>query len=131
MNRRVFLAALGAVATQQQLGGYRPLLDDDPLPDQPTITVTRYPYIQNVRNDRASILWTTLESGFGALRYSPDGISYKYVTTTSKFFSRLDTGLTFNYVQYQANLTGLTPNTEYEYTASVNSIDIAAPGTAR
>jgi len=131
MNRRAFLTALGAVATQQKFGTYHPLTDDDPIPYQPTITVTRYPYVQNVRNDRASILWTTIESGFGVLRYSPDGISNKYVTATSKFFSRLDTGLSFNYVQYQANITGLTPNSEYQYTASVNGIDIAAPGTAK
>src|ERR1043166_63569 len=123
MNRRAFLTALGAVATQQKFSTYHPLTDDDPIPDQPTITVTRYPYVQNVRNDRASILWTTIESGFGVLRYSPDGISDKYVTATSKFFSRLNTGLSFNYVQYQANITGLTPNSEYRYTASVNGID--------
>src|SRR5262249_61124902 len=89
MNRRNFLTALGAVAT----GRLRRLRDEDAdfgLPDpglataSPTITTTRYPYIQNVRNDRISLLWATLESGAGVTEYSPDGINFNRVTPQSR-----------------------------------------------
>src|SRR5262245_1461410 len=116
MNRRAFLTALGAVATQQKLRTLnieRDAFDGDVGP--PPITVSRFPYIQNVRSDRASILWATFEAGFGQVRYSSDGVNFRSVTAKSRFFSRNDTGTFSNFVQYQADLTGLTPNTDYVY----------------
>src|SRR4051812_20815619 len=106
MNRRAFLAALGAVATQQKFGAVKttqrsvegPIVDG---PDEtPSFTTTRFPYLQNVRSDRASILWVTLEAGVGQVGYSSDGVNFRFVTATSRFFNRTDTKLLTNYVQY-------------------------------
>src|SRR2546423_15681772 len=113
MNRRTFLTALGAVATQQKLGrthlGQFALENFGLDPATPTITTTRYPYLQNVRSDRASILWATLESGSGMVDYSADGVNFTRVPARSRVFSRAETGLSSNFIQYQANIRGLQP----------------------
>jgi hypothetical protein len=132
MNRRRFLAALGVVATQRKITRFNlDSVDEDPAGDLPVITTTRYPYVQNVSNDRASILWTTAEPGTGWVRYSSDGVNFRMVVATSRFFSRLDTGLSTNYVQYQADLTGLSPNTDYRYSVNVAGQEIPARGETR
>ena len=131
MNRRAFLTALGAVATQQKLG---PLHIEQAIieaADAAAFSVSRFPYLQNVRSDRASILWGTLEAGTGQVKYSSDGVNYRFVTARSTFFSRTDTGLLNNYFQYQADLTGLTPGTDYVYGINVNGQDIPAAGETR
>src|SRR5262245_4019495 len=129
MNRRAFLAALGAVATQKKLQ----YLDRDftIADDIPTITISRFPYIQNVRNDRASILWATYEGGSGAVQYSPDGVNFLQVPAKRAFYSQNETGLQSSYYQYQADLAGLSPNTDYVYRVRVDGIDVAAAGAAR
>jgi 3',5'-cyclic AMP phosphodiesterase CpdA len=133
MNRRAFLTALGAVATQQKLTSSRFSDLGDPIdpPYEPTLTVTRYPYVQNLRNDRASILWATFEAGFGQLRYTVDGVNFRYVNAKSQLFRRAETGLLTDYYQYQADLTGLSPSTDYFYIPSVNGIDVGAAGDTR
>src|SRR5690349_5008473 len=121
MNRRGFLAALGAVVTQQKVSRFTlDGVDLDPAGDLPVIKTARYPYVQNVRSDRASILWTTVDPGVGSVRYSADGVNYRVIVAKSRFFSRTDTGLSTNYVQYQADLTGLNPNTDYTYNVNVD-----------
>jgi acid phosphatase type 7 len=129
MNRRAFLTALGAVATRQKLGILT--FNDDPIdypPPPPVIGIARSPYIQNVRNDRASILWATYDPGVGLVRYTADGVTFRTATATSRFFSTAETGLALNLWQYQANLTGLTPNTDYSYAVSVDGQDIPGAG---
>src|SRR5215831_9223287 len=124
MNRRAFLTALGAVATQQKFS--RPRFrqyDIDPSSEPAPVTVTRFPYIQNLQDDRVSVLWATFESGLGQVRYSADGVNFRYVTATPRIFNRIDTGLLANFTQYQADLTELGPNTDYVYSVSVNGQD--------
>src|SRR5437773_1306681 len=123
MNRRAFLTALGAVATQQKwarLTHNTSSLAIDPAQDQTSVTTTRYPYLQNVRGDRASILWATLEPGIGQVQYSSDGINFKTAVARTRFFNTRETGQTQNYVQYQADISGLSANTDYVYSVTVN-----------
>ena len=132
MNRRAFLTALGAVATQQKFSRPRfSLYEIDPPYEPAPVTVSRFPYIQNLRDDRASILWATFEPGVGHVRYSSDGVNFRFVAATSQPFYRTDTGLLANYTQYQADLTELAPNTDYVYSVSVNGQDIGAAGETR
>src|SRR5215470_8016007 len=129
MNRRAFLTALGAVATQQKFGTFT--FDDqagDLPPDQPSFSVSRFPYLQNVRNDRASILWATIEPGIGQVNYSADGVTFRSVTARSLLYSAADTGTLSGYTQYQADLTGLSPSTDYIYSVNVGGQNIAAAG---
>src|SRR5439155_20546613 len=124
MNRRAFLTALGAVATQQKwarLSHNTSSLAIDPAQDQTSVTTVRYPYLQNVRSDRASILWATLQPGIGQVQYSSDGVNFKTAVARSRFFSHADPGQpTYDYVQYQADISGLTAGTDYVYSVAVN-----------
>src|SRR5262245_10774939 len=94
MNRRNFLTTLGAVATQHKLGNFTHQVEIGcEEPPTPVFTVSRFPYVQNVRNDRASILWATFEPGFGQVRYSSDGVNFNFAGTKTRFFGRTETGL--------------------------------------
>ncbi len=128
MNRRSFLAALGVATTTRKLGQWNrsPLTatEDD------LITTLRYPYVQNVQGDRATIMWTTLEPGFGAVQFSPDGVNFQYAAARTRAFTRLDTG-TGSFYQHQAVLTGLTPGASYFYQVTVNGLPVSAGGEWR
>ena len=132
MNRRAFLTALGAVATQEKFGklGFDRLAGDF-ADEPPAFTISRFPYLQNVRDERASILWATFEPGFGQVNYTSDGVNFQFAAAKSGFFSRTDTGLAANYWQYQADITGLKPNTDYVYGVTVDGQDINAAGNSR
>jgi Calcineurin-like phosphoesterase/IPT/TIG domain len=132
MNRRAFLTALGAVATQQKFGTLTfdvdPIDPTDPLPPLSTIRVERLPYLQNVRNDRASILWATLDPGVGAVRYSSDGVTFRTVTASRRLFTTAETSQLRDYWLHQADLTGLSSSTNYVYGITVDGQDVTATG---
>ena len=140
MNRRRFLAALGfATATQNWVRyGLDPVQSDqvssdavpsDAVPSE--ISPTRFPYVQNVQNNKATILWATLENGVGSLRYTSDGVSYQGAPARSRTFRPVETGLPVPYTLYQATLTGLSPNTEYFYNAFVSGATVLGGGDLR
>ena len=135
MNRRAFITALGAVATQQRwskLASPNSELAVNSLQSTQTVTTSRFPYLQNVRNDRASILWATFEAGIGKVQYSSDGVHFNTVVARSRFFSRLQAGQPpHDYVQYQADISGLSPNTDYIYSVTVNGAPVQAEGSLR
>jgi hypothetical protein len=127
MNRRAFLTALGAVATSRK---FAPRAFQQ-FTDQGAVTVTRSPYLQNVTSARASILWAAVEPAAGQVRFSSDGINYKTVSANARTFSGSETGLPYDFVQYQADLTGLNPNTDYVYVVNLNGQDLGSAGVAR
>src|SRR5438093_9898946 len=128
MNRRSFLTALGAVVTQGKLRLLRDDFGDFALEESglgsatQTITTTRYPYVQNLRSDRISVLWAALESGAGIVEYSSDGISFNRVLARSRIFRAAESGTARDFVQYQANITGLQPSTDYVYRVSIDGL---------
>lgn len=128
MNRRAFLAALGAVTASRNLGQ---LPKPDPEPTEQFITTLRYPYVQNVRADRASIIWTTAENGFGAVQYSADGMNFRGEGATTRLYTRAETGMRLNFYQHQVDLTGLNPGTDYDYQAYVDGLPVTAAGDLR
>ncbi len=83
-------------------------------------TVVRSPYLQNMRTDRVSILWTMLQSGTGAVQYSTDRSFSRSVTARIREFPPPETGLVFPFYQYQADLTNLSPGAEYSYRVTLN-----------
>ncbi|HYR91210.1 MAG TPA: metallophosphoesterase [Terriglobia bacterium] len=125
MNRRRFLAALAVATTTQKWRRY----ELDPVPSE--ISPSRFPYVQSVQNNKATILWATLENDLGSLRYSPDGVNYQGVLATSRVFRPADTGLPVPYTLYQATLGNLTPNTEYFYKAFVGGATVLGGGDLR
>src|SRR5438093_13208403 len=124
MNRRSFMTSMGAAVTQKlyQRGG---LVSEDtdvdlksgagtaPVFDSPSITTTRYPYIQNARNDRVSILWATLQSGTGIVEYSSDGVNFSSAIARKRLFRASEAGSAGDFIQYQADITNLQPSTDY------------------
>ncbi len=78
-------------------------------------TLARFPYVQDVRRDRATITWTTLEPGGGVVEYSADGRYSLNVTARTKELSSSMTGLNFSYYSHKVQLTGLQSGTEYQY----------------
>ena len=102
MNRRNFVATVAGLTAQTRLSGYA-------IPEP---VLTRFPYIQNTRTDRASILWGTEESDAGVAEYSPDGVNFIAVAASSRRYLRSETRTLDPFTQYQANLTGLAPNTQ-------------------
>jgi acid phosphatase type 7 len=136
MNRRAFLAALGAVAaTRHNFGRFRfgKTLTSQTGTAAPAtgVTTSRFPYVQNLQSDRASILWATFETGSGSVQYSSDGVNFNTVAATSQVFDSTMTGLPQSFTQYQADLKGLSPNSDYIYRASVDGQDIPNAGDAR
>ena len=95
----------------------------------PAATLIRSPYLQNVGPDRASILWTTLDGGQGAVECS----SSANATTTvrapapSREFSAAVTGIGFTYHQFQADLTGLSANAVYRCGVTVDGVSLDLP----
>jgi hypothetical protein len=106
-------------------------LDFASEPTPVTITTTRYPYIQNVSNDRVSILWATLESGSGVVQYSSDGINFSSTVATPWRFTASESGGPADFVQYEATIAGLQPSTDYVYRVSVSGMDVAVGGETR
>jgi acid phosphatase type 7 len=92
-------------------------------------TLVRQPYLQNVQQDRASILWTTQEAGSGAVTaIGADGSSIT-ATASRQEFQPVQTALGSTFYQYQADLLGLSANTHYSYTVSVDGQDLASDPT--
>ena len=138
MNRRSFINALSSVAAFQTLRGHGwTLRGRGSLPEvrsaaaPVSVTTTRYPYIQNVSNDRVSILWATLESGLGVVEYSSDGINFNSTAATPRPFTAGESGAPLDFVQYESTLTGLQPSTDYVYRVSVSGGSVAAGGETR
>ena len=78
------------------------------------ITAQRYPYVQNVGSDHASVLWTSRDRGVGSLQYS-DGKTEAFAISQVRQFDPAQTGLDFVFYQYQADMSGLREGTEYFY----------------
>ena len=77
--------------------------------------LVRYPYLQNVGADRATLLWATRETGSGAVETrAGQGAPQTFAAAANRLPDAL-TGLSYSYYQYRADLTGLRPDTEYSY----------------
>jgi acid phosphatase type 7 len=95
----------------------------------PAATLIRSPYLQNVGPGRASILWTTLERGQGAVACSSSANATTVVRAPapSREFNGAVTGIGFTYHQYQADLTGLSANLVYRCGVTVDGVSLDLP----
>jgi hypothetical protein len=118
MNRRAFLTAIGAVATQQKFGTFSSQEIPETL-DLPLITITRFPYIQNVHGDRADSLGNTRP--VSVVGTAPTA-ELPFASARSRVFSSTDWFA--SYIQYTADLTDWLPAPTHVYGVSVNEQDI-------
>jgi len=77
-------------------------------------TLLQRPYLQNLQEDRVSILWTAREKLPALLQYSTDQSFSNSVTASVRLLPPLVTAPDTVYL-YQADLTGLTPGFAYSY----------------
>jgi hypothetical protein len=88
----------------------------------PPVVLVTEPYIQQVTDGSAIIVWSSRESGPAHVRAA--GRTIDAVTT---FFSTAQTGLGYDFYQHVAAIEGLSPGTTYSYDVFVGSVD-ANPG---
>src|SRR6185436_11973312 len=81
------------------------------------VTLIHRPYLQNVRENRATIIWSTRENVSGTLQYSTDQQFSLSAPIRTRAFPATETKLSCNCTiyQHQADLFGLSPGTEYSY----------------
>jgi carbohydrate binding protein with CBM6 domain/Big-like domain-containing protein/calcineurin-like phosphoesterase family protein/purple acid phosphatase-like protein len=85
--------------------------------------ILRGPYLQQVTDINAIVVWTTRSPGTGQIRYAPSGGSTTSVTAQAQTFPGSQTGLPYDFTQYEARLTGLSAATKYTYDVFMNGVD--------
>lgn len=86
-------------------------------------TLARYPYLQNVGPDHATILWTTTDDpGRGEVVATAGGREHRAPSAVRPFFPE-ETGLTLVFFLHRVKLTGLSPGTTYAYSIRINGAD--------
>ena len=93
-----------------------------------TITRVRGPYLQRPTDRSIVVVWATRESGTGDVRYQTPGGTLT-APATSRAVTNAQTGLGYDYVQYEATLTGLSAATAYAYQPFVNGVPAAPAAT--
>jgi len=91
-----------------------------------TITLIRAPYLQQVTDTSAVVVWTTPQAGAGAVRYSPAGGAALTSSAATRFFSAAHTGLAVGFYQHEARLSDLAPDSVYTYDVLVGGQDATA-----
>jgi len=91
------------------------------------VSILRGPYLQQVTDVSAIVVWTTRDLGTAQVRYARSGGSTLTATATAQLFPASDTGLATDFYQYEAQITGLTAATRYAYDIFMGGAD-ATPG---
>lgn len=93
-------------------------------PSAQSLTVVRQPYLQQVTERSAIVVWATRQSGAATARVN--GRTFNAVSTR---FSTARTRLPYDYYQHEAAISGLSPARSYPYELRVNGI-VAASGSS-
>jgi hypothetical protein len=94
---------------------------------EPTITLVRHPYLQRVGADEATIVWATREPGVAELRVWNSGTVEQTVRAETRLVPAATTGMSVDYYQHEARVTGLASATSYSYDLQHDGAD-ATPG---
>lgn len=94
---------------------------------QSTVSLTRYPYLQDMRPDRVTVVWTTPDLAEGTVEFSPDQISWQTARAQVIEIPARVTERGIPYYKYQALLTGLRPATNYFYRVLMDGGELAPP----
>ena len=78
-------------------------------------TLVCHPFVQNVGENHATVVWATGEGGSSGVRFSRDRSLTRSASSVVRGFPPADTELQSPYYQHKVVLTGLEPNTEYSY----------------
>ena len=86
-----------------------PTVEPDP-PPTPSATLVRGPYLMQVEDRSAVIVWATRENGVATAR-----IDGRTISATTTRYAASTTGLTSDYYQHEASIAGLSASTSYPY----------------
>jgi hypothetical protein len=87
------------------------------------LSIQRGPYLQQVTDLSAIVVWTTGGSGTGQVRYAASGGATLSATAVAQVFPASQTGLSYDFSQYEARLTGLSAGTRYTYDIFMGGVD--------
>jgi hypothetical protein len=88
-----------------------------PPPPTPSITLVRAPNLMDVGETSAVIVWSTRENGAATAR-----IDGRTINATTTRYAASTTGLSADYYQHEAAVSGLDPSTSYPYELSVGGV---------
>ena len=91
-------------------------------------TMVRGPYVQQVGATAATVVWATRESGTGVVTVTGATGGSGSFTAASRRVTAATSGLSYDYYQHEARLTGLAPATVQTYDLSMSGVDVL-PGT--
>ena len=92
-------------------------------------TVVHHPYLQNMRADRVTIMWSTRENLTAVVQYSTDQTFSQRAIPSVRVFTQAFTRSSYLFYQYRADLTGLTPDTPYFYRVLMDGQEITVDGS--
>jgi hypothetical protein len=87
-------------------------------------TLVRAPYLQEVSDSSAVVVWTTREAGVAEVRYGPAGAWSASVVADTRLFRASETGLPFDFYQHEARLFSLAPASRYTYDVFLSGFDL-------
>jgi hypothetical protein len=90
-------------------------------PPSSSITLVREPYLQQVFDRSAIVVWASRQPGPARAR-----VGGRDFTAATTLYPASRTGLSFDYYQHQATISGLSPSTTYAYDVFVGSTDVNA-----
>src|SRR5262245_19238752 len=92
-------------------------------------TLLRAPYVQNLKTNALTIVWTTAEDGPSELHYGQSDFS-QVAPATSDFFTTSANPPYDAYYVHQVDLTGLNAATADPYQMSTNDVNLTPGGSA-
>lgn len=90
----------------------------------PTVTLVRHPYLQQVTDTSAIVVWATRENGIADVQLAASGVTH-VVPATSRLVQAAVTGMAFDYYQHEASLTALTAQTSYSYVPRLDGVSVS------
>src|SRR5258708_5257525 len=85
------------------------------------VTLDRFPYLQNVTSDAATLVWTTRQPGAGSVAFSSDNSFSSSAPAAVQTYTPSITGRPYTFNQFQARLTGLREGVQYFYRILVDA----------
>jgi regulation of enolase protein 1 (concanavalin A-like superfamily) len=86
------------------------------------VTLARQPFLQQVTDGSAIVVWTTFEPSPGEVRYGVPGATTLTSPAASTFYPASTTNLAYDYYQHEARLASLAASTTYEYQVRVGGV---------
>lgn len=96
-----------------------------PLAVAAGVSIRRRPYVQNVRRNRATVRWTTLEPGEGSVVVSGGDRVERVIAGRSTMRTSIQTLLNFTYYQHEVVINGLSPGADYSYRVRLDGEDLS------